>query len=186
MKIEHVAIWANDIDKVCEFYRKYFGGVVQPLYHNPAKQFTSRFVTFESGARLEVMHRPGCVSRETLANRGCDEKFIFRHIRGAASWLRRSPTQPRFPSKNELAHFYLETEGCRPMAKPEAQQSEIAEHLGFAHLSFSVGSKEEVDRLTQKMSDDGISIVGDPRTTGDGYYESVVLDPEGNRIEITV
>lgn len=200
MKIEHVAIWANDIDKVCEFYRKYFGGVVQPLYHNPAKQFTSRFVTFESGARLEVMHRPdinvgtlteskpdlACVSRETLANRGCDEKFIFRHIRGAASWLRRSPTQPRFPSKNELAHFYLETEGCRPMAKPEAQQSEIAEHLGFAHLSFSVGSKEDVDRLTQKMSDDGISIVGEPRTTGDGYYESVVLDPEGNRIEITV
>ena len=58
MKIEHVAIWAKDIDKVCEFYRKYLGGVVQPVYHNPAKQFTSRFVTFESGARLEVMHRP--------------------------------------------------------------------------------------------------------------------------------
>ena len=72
------------------------------------------------------------------------------------------------------------------MAKPEAQQSEIAERFGFAHLSFSVGSKEEVDCLTQKMSDDGISIVGEPRTTGDGYYESVVLDPEGNRIEITV
>ena len=62
----------------------------------------------------------------------------------------------------------------------------VAEHLGFAHISFSVGSKEEVDRLTQKMSEDGIAIVGEPRTTGDGYYESVVLDPEGNRIEITV
>ena len=58
MKIEHVAIWAKDIDKVCDFYRKYFNGEVQPLYHNPAKQFTSRFVTFEGGARLEVMHRP--------------------------------------------------------------------------------------------------------------------------------
>ena len=58
MKIEHVAIWAKDIDKVCDFYHKYFDGEVQPLYHNPAKQFTSRFVTFESGARLEVMHRP--------------------------------------------------------------------------------------------------------------------------------
>ena len=46
MKIEHVAIWVKDIDKVCEFYRKYFGGEVQPLYHNPTKQFTSRFVTF--------------------------------------------------------------------------------------------------------------------------------------------
>jgi lactoylglutathione lyase len=66
------------------------------------------------------------------------------------------------------------------MAKPEAQ------HLGLTHLSFSVGSKEEVDRLTQKMSEDGIQIVGQPRTTGDGYYESVVLDPEGNRVEVTV
>ena len=62
MKIEHVAIWVKDIDKVCEFYQKYFGGVVQPLYHNPTKQFTSRFVTFEDGARLEIMHRPDIVN----------------------------------------------------------------------------------------------------------------------------
>ena len=70
----------------------------------------------------------------------------------------------------------------------EVQQvgSEGAQHLGYAHLSFSVGSKEGVDRLTQQMSDDGIQVVGEPRTTGDGYYESVVLDPEGNRVEITV
>ena len=129
MKIEHVAIWVKDIDKVCEFYRKYFGGTVQPLYHNPVKRFTSRFITFESGARLEIMHRPD--------------------IGGDA----------------ETFHV---------------------EHLGFAHLSFSVGSKEDVDRLTQQMSGDGITIVGEPRTTGDGYYESVVLDPEGNRVEITV
>ena len=125
MKIEHVAIWVKDIDKVCEFYQKYFGGVVHPLYHNPAKQFTSRFVTFDEGARLEIMHRP------------------------------------------DIGH-------------------EASQHLGFSHLSFSVGSKEEVDRLTQQMSADGISIVGQPRTTGDGYYESVVLDPEGNRIEIII
>jgi lactoylglutathione lyase len=36
------------------------------------------------------------------------------------------------------------------------------------------------------MSDDGIQVIGEPRTTGDGYYESVVLDPEGNRVEVTV
>ena len=69
------------------------------------------------------------------------------------------------------------------MAKPEAQH---AEHFGFAHLSFSVGSKEKVERLTQQMSIEGVPVVGQPRTTGDGYYESVVLDPEGNRIEITI
>ena len=134
MKIEHVAIWVRDIDKVCEFYRKYFGGVVHPIYRNPTKQFTSRFITFDDGARLEIMHRPDiCVER----NIGTVEMF---HV----------------------------------------------EHPGFTHLSFSVGSKEEVDRLNQQMSSDGVSIVGQPRTTGDGYYESVVLDPEGNRIEITI
>lgn len=126
MKIEHIAIWVKDINKICEFYRKYFGGVVHPIYHNPAKQFTSRFVTFESGARLEIMNRP------------------------------------------------------------DIEPSSSLEHLGYAHLSFSVGSKEEVDRLTRQMSDDGIQVVGQPRTTGDGYYESVVLDPEGNRVEITI
>ncbi len=65
-------------------------------------------------------------------------------------------------------------------------QTEDTQHLGFTHLSFSVGSKEEVDHLTQQMSSEGVPVVGQPRTTGDGYYESVVLDPEGNRIEITV
>ena len=129
MKIEHIAIWAKDVDKVCEFYRKYFGGVVHPIYHNPIKQFTSRFVTFDSGARLEIMHRPDINSvNETMGE----------------------------------------------------------EHIGIPHHSFSVGSKEEVDRLTQQLSGEGIQVVGLPRTTGDGYYESVVLDPEGNRIEITV
>jgi lactoylglutathione lyase len=162
MKIEHIAIWVKDIDKVCEFYHKYFGGVVQPLYHNPAKQFTSRFVTFDDSARLEIMHRP-----DVERNVGIEE-IVSRE------------TQPRFPSKNGLAHFYLETAGCRPMAKPEAQ------HFGFTHLSFSVGSKEKVDSLTHQMSTEGVPVVGQPRTTGDGYYESVVLDPEGNRIEITV
>ena len=129
MKINHVAIWAKDIDKVCEFYRKYFGGTVHPIYHNPAKQFTSRFVTFESGVRLEVMHRPD----------------IGTNI-----------------------------------------DHNVSQHLGFIHLSFSAGSKEEVDRLTQQMSSDEIQVVSQPRTTGDGYYESVILDPEGNRLEITI
>ena len=136
MKIEHIAIWVKDIDRVCEFYRKYFGGVVHPIYHNPAKQFTSRFVTFDDGARLEIMHRPDIIV-------GIDKIVSHETL---------SDTQ----------------------------------HLGFTHLSFSVGSKEEVDRLTQQMSSEGIPVVGQPRTTGDGYYESVVLDPEGNRIEITV
>ena len=155
MKIEHIAIWVKDIDKVCEFYRKYFGGVVQPLYHNPTKQFTSRFVTFEDGARLEVMHHSNVgpvTSLQSYTHRSANEKMraFFRFLTSAV--------------------FHVEH----------------SQHLGFAHLSLSVGSKEEVDRLTQQMSNDGIQVVGEPRTTGDGYYESVVLDPEGNRVEITI
>ena len=171
MKIEHVAIWVKDIDRVCEFYQKYFGGVVQPLYHNPAKQFTSRFITFEDGARLEVMHRPDIDSNdvETLtesnvgSNVGTAEMFHVKPLQGECS-----------------DHI------CMGIAEPKEVGHEVSQHLGFTHLSFSVGLKEKVDSLTQQMSDDGITIVGQPRTTGDGYYESVVLDPEGNRIEITV
>ena len=87
MKIEHVAIWVKDIDKVCEFYRKYFGGVVHPIYHNPTKQFTSRFITFKEGARLEVMHRPDIdvwtvTSLQSNTHRSANEKMraFFRFL----------------------------------------------------------------------------------------------------------
>lgn len=57
---------------------------------------------------------------------------------------------------------------------------------GYAHIAFSAGSEEAVDLLTQKLRDAGHTILDGPRHTGDGYYESVVLDPDGNRVEITV
>ena len=57
---------------------------------------------------------------------------------------------------------------------------------GFIHFAFSVGSKEAVDVLTQKIIDEGYICFNAPRTTGDGYYESVILDPDGNMVEITI
>jgi len=57
--------------------------------------------------------------------------------------------------------------------------------LGLAHFAVSVGTKERVNSLTEKFRENGIRIIGDPRTTGDGYYESIISDPEGNLIEIT-
>jgi lactoylglutathione lyase len=62
----------------------------------------------------------------------------------------------------------------------------VRELIGLAHLAIAVGSKEKVNTLTEVLRHDGFQIIGEPRTTGDGYYESVVLDPEGNRVEITV
>ena len=62
----------------------------------------------------------------------------------------------------------------------------VKEYIGIIHFAVSVGSKEIVDSLTERLRKDGYSIVGEPRWTGDGYYESVILDPEGNRVEVTI
>ncbi len=61
-----------------------------------------------------------------------------------------------------------------------------SEYLGWAHIAIGVGSREKVLELTEKLRADGYQIVGEPRTTGDGFFESVVLDAEGNRVEITI
>ena len=57
--------------------------------------------------------------------------------------------------------------------------------FGLAHFTIALGSKEKVNEMTETFRQDGFQIVGEPRTTGDGNYESVILDPEGNRVEIT-
>jgi len=61
-----------------------------------------------------------------------------------------------------------------------------AQRMGLTHIAISVGSERLVDALTQRLKDDGFPILDGPRRTGDGYYESVTLDPDGNRLEITV
>ena len=58
--------------------------------------------------------------------------------------------------------------------------------MGYAHVAFSVGSKEKVDELTEKIRNAGYEGKSGPRTTGDGYYESCIAVVEGNLIELTV
>jgi lactoylglutathione lyase len=128
MKIEHLAIWVNDLEGMKDFYETYFGAMAGNKYHNPSKKFTSYFLSFEDGPRLELMHRPD----------------IAQKLGG------------------------------------------LGEHIGINHFAVSVGTTEKVDDLTEQLRDSGYKIIGEPRTTGDGYYESVVLDPENNTIEITV
>ncbi|EOH99675.1 hypothetical protein UAW_00828 [Enterococcus haemoperoxidus ATCC BAA-382] len=60
------------------------------------------------------------------------------------------------------------------------------EILGFAHLAFSLGSKDNVDNLTNILVLEGYTLLSPCRTTGDGYYESVITDPEGNHLELTI
>jgi len=128
-QIEHAALWTSDLEQAREFYETYFGAEAGTRYRNEKKDFTSYFLSFDSGARLELMHTSD-----------------------------------------------LE----------EASASEGTELEGYDHLALSVGSEAEVDRRTRTLRRDGYEVVGEPRRTGDGYYESVVLDPDGNRVEITV
>ena len=73
------------------------------------------------------------------------------------------------------------------MTKPKLEdQEKPLNRTGYAHIAFSVGSKEKVDELTETLKADGFEVVSGPRTTGDGYYESCVVAIEGNQIEITV
>lgn len=93
------------------------------------------------------------------------------------------------PVKNFESYFLSFDNGCRLeiMTGPDIKESENAyepQQFGIIHFAFSVGSKEKVDELTERLRKDGYTIAGEPRTTGDGYYESVILDPENNIVEI--
>jgi lactoylglutathione lyase len=94
------------------------------------------------------------------------------------------------PVKKFESYFLSFSEGCRLELMqmpgiPPSLNDVFKQFSGLIHFAISVGSKEKVDALTEQLRKDGYAIVGEPRTTGDGYYESVALDPEGNRIEIT-
>ena len=69
MKIEHVAMYVNDLEKAREFFVKYFGGKSNSIYHNKKTDFRSYFISFEDGARLEIMTRPDMKDMEKDINR---------------------------------------------------------------------------------------------------------------------
>ena len=127
MKIEHIALYVNDLEEAKKFFVRYLSGKFNNCYHNPRTDFRSYFISFDNGARLELMTKPGMEDLEKPLNR-----------------------------------------------------------TGYAHIAFSVGSRERVDELTEKLRTAGYEVVNDPRTTGDGYYESCVVVIEGNQIELTV
>lgn len=127
MKIEHIALYVNDLEAARNFFVKYFGAASNDEYCNPGTNFRSYFLSFDDGTRLELMSKP--------------------------------------------------------------EMSNLPKNLartGYVHIAFRVGSKEKVDELTAALQAGGYEVVSGPRTTGDGYYESCVLDAEQNQIEITI
>ena len=88
-----------------------------------------------------------------------------------------------------LQTYFLTFDGnCRLelMYSPQALSADRSvTKTGYAHLAFSAGGRGAVDELTARLEADGYHVLSQPRVTGDGYYESTVLDTEGNIIEIT-
>lgn len=82
-------------------------------------------------------------------------------------------------------------DGCRLelMRRPDVSATPAAGQFtpqrGLAHMAFACENEEKVRILTERLRADGYRIVGEPRITGDGYFESVVADPDGNPVEIT-
>ena len=128
MILEHIAIWTYQLEKLRDFYQTYFGGMANEKYTNPGNGFSSYFLRFEAGSRLELMQMPDI------------------------------PDPPR-----DLENQFT----------------------GFIHMAFETDSEAGVDNLTERLRADGYRVLGEPRHTGDGYYESVILDPDENRVEIT-
>jgi lactoylglutathione lyase len=71
------------------------------------------------------------------------------------------------------------------MRKSGIDKPDQSDRIGWAHIAISLGSRESVNQMTARLQNDGYHLVNGPRVTGDGYYESVIEDPEGNLIEIT-
>ena len=89
---------------------------------------------------------------------------------------------------NFRSYFLSFDEGTRLelMNLPEMQdQKKVLVRMGYIHIAISVGSREKVDAITEKLYEAGYEVLSGPRITGDGYYESTVLGPEDNQIEIT-
>lgn len=72
------------------------------------------------------------------------------------------------------------------MRRTDIRGTVCTPQIGLAHFAFECGSREEVCARTERLRADGHRIAGEPRTTGDGFFESVVEDPDGNLVEITV
>jgi lactoylglutathione lyase len=125
MHIAHVALWTQDLERLRCFYVELLGGSSGTRYENPETGFSSYFVAFGDGVRLEIMSRPDVGAHKERAPRA-----------------------------------------------------------GYAHLAFGLGSPAAVDAAVARLLSKGVPVLGKPRTTGDGYYEAVVADPDGNPVEL--
>ena len=92
-------------------------------------------------------------------------------------------------SKGYRSHFLTFNGDCRleimeMPGVPKSKNDVVKQFTGLIHFAIKVDSRTDVDKLTNIIKSDGFKVISEPRITGDGYYESVILDPDGNRVEI--
>jgi lactoylglutathione lyase len=127
MQVAHIALWTNNLESACAFWRQHFNAHIGEAYRSKRREgFISHFVTLENGPALELMTLPGLVD------------------------------------------------------KPPREDN----RTGWAHIAISLGSVEAVDKLVASLKPLD-ALVHEARWTGDGFYEAVIADPDGNLIEIT-
>lgn len=101
-----------------------------------------------------------------------------------------SSTEIYYNHSKEFRSYFLKFDGdCQLEIMempnvPKSKNDALKQFTGIIHFAIKMGSKMKVDNLTEIIRKDGYKIVSEPRTTGDGNYESVILDPDGNRVEI--
>ena len=125
MRIATISMNVTDLNKVKDFYAKYFGAKVDDKYENFRTGYTYCFLSFDNGARLLLVSGSNIVDRK--------------------------------------------------------REDNVA---GFSRISIAVDGADKVQELATQIARDGFQIVSGFRMNGYGEYESRVLDPEGNEVEI--
>ena len=125
MKIEHIALYVKDLEIARNFFVKYLGAKSNEGYHNLKTSFRSYFLSFDDGARLEIMNKP---------------------------------EMPDFPKESA--------------------------RTGYAHIAFSVGSKEKVDALTAELKADGYEVVSGPGQPEMGTMKAVLLQSKATKLKL--
>ena len=164
IRIDHTAVYVRDLEGMRSFYQRYFNARSNEGYHNPRTGLRTYFLSFgdeqtEGAPRLEIMSRPD-ITAPAGEETAHDDAAAGSPAQGSAAQGSSTEGQEQPATRRHLVH-------------------------GWTHLAFSLGSEEAVNELTERLAADGFTILSGPRRTGDGYWETAFLDPEGNQIEIT-
>ena len=130
------------------------------------------FIRYFNGIPNDMYHNPRTGLRT----------YILSFTEGSTRLELMQRTEQREPSSS----LEWPSDGRRQSQRPDVKDTDPSQPtIGYVHLSFAVGSRKDVDLLTHRFAADGYTVTNGPRTTGDGYYESSILGPEGIQIEVT-